>query len=203
MKPKKIALLSSKPVFIISLIVIVVTVLIVFVTGLNVHRSIINNSVISLIILSFSFFTFIASGLYFGVKLKDTVGNIGNKIYANTEVSGNIPDLSSGSGDTNIDLPDADGIEGIIVAILLWLLITVGITLLIIFFDTIVITMLMAFLGMLYWIFFRALRLVFKNSVKCKGDLIKSVSIAIEYTILYTFWIYGIVMVADLLRKIL
>jgi len=71
---------------------------------------------------------------------------------------------------------------------------------LVLFFETVVWVMLMIFLGMLYWVFFRALRLVFKNSVKCKGDFSKSVLLGLGYTLLYTSWMYGIVFVATIIK---
>jgi hypothetical protein len=59
----------------------------------------------------------------------------------------------------------------------------------------------LTFIAMLYWIFFRALRLVFKNSNKSKGDLIESVKWGLTYTTLYNFWIYGIFMLTIYLKR--
>ncbi|REC53270.1 hypothetical protein DRF62_14510 [Chryseobacterium piscium] len=56
------------------------------------------------------------------------------------------------------------------------------------------------FAAMLYWIFFRALRLVFKNSRKCKGDLLKSFAFGFFYSFLYISWIYGIIFLVNYLN---
>jgi len=201
---KKVILVTSKSVFTISLIVAFVTILFVFITGLKINRSIIDNSLISLSILSLSFFTFITCGLYFGFKLKDNIGDLTKQITWESSGSGVFPDFDSGGGkgvmEGSIEAGAEHGIEGIIVTILLWVGITIFLVLLIVFFETIVWAMLMIFLGMLYWVFFRALRLVFKNSVKCKGNFSKSVLLALGYTLLYTSWMYGIVLVTTIIK---
>jgi hypothetical protein len=53
---------------------------------------------------------------------------------------------------------------------------------------------------MLYWIFFRALRLVFKNSNRAKGSLLESIKWGVVYTTLYNFWIYGIFYITSFLQ---
>jgi hypothetical protein len=60
------------------------------------------------------------------------------------------------------------------------------------FFGQVLWMMLIAFTAMLYWIFFRALRLVFKNSNRSKGNLMESMRLGVLYTFLYNFWIYAI-----------
>jgi hypothetical protein len=207
LKTSKVKLVNAKSVFIISLVTIAITILSIFFSGLHIHRSILDNSIISLSILSVSFFLFISCGLYSGMKLKDDIGNLTRHIKF-TESSGYLPDFSSkaeGGGtvaEAGGAVSEAGGdLEGIIGAILIWIVATIAIILLIVFFDTIVWTGIMLFLAMLYWIFFRALRLVFKNSIKCKGDLVKSMSYGAGYTILYSVWIYGIIFTAELFRN--
>jgi hypothetical protein len=77
----------------------------------------------------------------------------------------------------------------ILIAVFLWL------------FGAVLWTGIIVFMAMLYWIFFRALRLVFKNSNKCKDNLTTSVAYGLGYTTLYNFWIYGIILSTHYLTK--
>jgi hypothetical protein len=90
------------------------------------------------------------------------------------------------------DLDVGEGIGGIIVGIILWILWAILVAFMIWFFSNVLLIVIATFVGMLYWIFFRALRLVFKNSNKSKGDIIESIRYGLTYTLLYNFWIYGI-----------
>jgi hypothetical protein len=180
--------------------VIALTVITIFFSGLKIHRSIIENSFISLSIISISFFLFITCGLYSGIKLKDNVGDLTRHIKF-AEPRGFLPDIGSVSEGGAVATEAGGGdFESTITAILIWIFATIALILLIVFFDTIVLAGLMIFLAMLYWIFFRALRLVFKNSAKCKGDIVKSMSYGAGYSILYSSWIYGIIFIAGLFR---
>lgn len=189
----KIRFVTSRSVFIISLIVISVTVLTVYITGIRIHRSILDNTLLSLTFTCISFFCFITYGLYSGIKLKDNVGDLRKNIKWVNSGDGSFPDFGSGGDGLNV----GDGIEGILFAILFWILAAIAAIILIVLFGTILWASLMIFLGMLYWIFFRALRMVFKNSLKCKGDFFKSALYGVGYTTLYSFWIYGIIIIAD------
>ena len=77
-KTRKI--INSKNVFIISLLVIVITILSVWFYGIGKHKTVIENSLISTSILSIAFFLFITISLYNGTKLKDTIGKITDKM---------------------------------------------------------------------------------------------------------------------------
>jgi len=44
-------------------------------------------------------------------------------------------------------------------------------------------------LAILYWIFFRGLRLVFKNSRICQGNFMLSLRYALGYTTFSTLWL--------------
>ncbi|NJM80437.1 MAG: hypothetical protein HC854_13990 [Flavobacterium sp.] len=68
--------IDSKYVFIITLLVIPVTILSVWFYGIGKHKTVIENSLLSTSILSIAFFLFITIGLYKGIKLKDTIGKI-------------------------------------------------------------------------------------------------------------------------------
>ncbi|GAA4371648.1 hypothetical protein GCM10023186_00290 [Hymenobacter koreensis] len=58
----------------------------------------------------------------------------------------------------------------------------------------------LVFAAMLYWIFFRALRLVFRHSAECKGQLGKSIRYGLIYTLLYNGWLYSIILLGHYVR---
>ena len=72
--------LTSKKVFIVTLIVIVLTIMAVWLFELGQHRTLFQNSLLSTTILSVAFFLFLTISLYKGVKLKDNLGKITDKI---------------------------------------------------------------------------------------------------------------------------
>jgi hypothetical protein len=55
--------------------------LIIYLTGINEHRTLYLNSLPSTTIISFVFLTFITTGLYNGWKLKDGLGNFSDKFH--------------------------------------------------------------------------------------------------------------------------
>mgnify|MGYP003577041819 FL=1 len=172
--------------FYISLLVVVITVLAVWLLGLGTHRTLFSNSLLSVSILSLFFLLFIVSGLYRGIKLKDNIGRITNKISWKG-LSGNNLDITPDG--CSADLDDA----------LAWLLVAILAIILIWVLGNIFWVLILTFMAMLYWIFFRALRLIFKRAPACRGNLAKSIGYGLFYTILYNFWIYGIIMGAHFL----
>ncbi|MGO4709508.1 hypothetical protein AB4Y90_10410 [Chryseobacterium sp. 2TAF14] len=178
-----------------NLAVIISVIVSVWLSGTNSHRTLFQNSVVSLSILAGVFFIFISSGLYFGWKLKDNVGHILHRERIR-KYSDNVslPDVSG------FDPPDAgDGIGGAILSVILWFIITIVFAFLLYFLGFFFWAAILFFAAMLYWIFFRALRLVFKNSRKCKGDLLKSFAFGFFYSFLYISWIYGIIFLVNYL----
>lgn len=187
---------TSRTIITVSIIVAVLTILSIWFFGLGQHRTIFENSLLSTSILSIAFFLFLTIGLYKGIKLKDDIGKITDKIKIDK-----MPDLSTGL-ELPGDIPDAgEGFAGIILGILAWFLVSILLLLFIWFFGAVFWTMILVFAAMLYWIFFRALRLVFKNSNKCKENLSRSVAYGLGYTTLYNFWIYGIILATHYLVK--
>lgn len=184
-KPKTYQLIETKDVFTISLIVTVLTILSVYFWGLGRHNTFFENSIISTSILSFAFFTFITFGLYKGMKLKDNVGLIVDKLKP-VDTSNVSPNLASEPVDVG------DGIGGIVLSILLWIVMAIVVSIALWIFANVLAVVVLTFIAMLYWVFFRALRLVFKNSNKSKGNLMESIKLGLTYTTLYNFWIYGI-----------
>ncbi len=187
-KPTDKKLVTSKTVFTVTIVVTVLTILSIWLFGLGQHRTIFENSILSTSILSVAFFLFLTIGLYKGIKLKDDIGKLTDRLKPSK-----IPNLAeAGQGADFIHV--GDGIEGIILSIVLWVVVTILIGLFLWLFGAVLWTGIIVFIAMLYWIFFRALRLVFKNSNKCKGNLATSIAYGLGYTTLYNFWIYGIIL---------
>ncbi len=194
-KPKTYRLIESKDVFTISLIVTALTILGVYFWGLGRHNTFFENSIISTTILSIAFFSFITIGLFNGVKLKDNLGRIVDK-FKTIDTSNISPDLAS-SGPIDV----GEGIAGIIFSILLWIVMAIVFAVALWIFSNVLVITILTFIAMLYWVFFRALRLVFKNSNRSKGDLMESMKWGFTYTILYNFWIYGIFILTIYLKR--
>lgn len=189
----RLTLINSKTVFNATLVVIPTLILIVYLSGLHEHRSLYLNSLLSTTILSVVFISFITTGLYNGWKLKHNWEKPEFKLETPVE----LPDLSGSAS-----LGDADGeILGIIIAIIFWILIAIIGIILLWYLAGILWLTIISLAGLLYWIIFRAYRLIFKNSPKCKGNFIRSIGIAIFYTVLYNCWIYGIIFFVHYLNK--
>lgn len=194
--PNKRTLINTKNAFTISIIVITLTILSVWFYGFGSHKTVIENSLISTSILSISFFLFISISLYNGVKLKDNVGELTDQF--DPQKIRFFDDISfDGVGGFDI----GEGIGGIIVSIIVWFVMTIILSVLFYLMGTIIWFSILIFLGMLYWIFFRALRLIFKKSAECSGNVERSVFYGFAYTLLYNFWIYGIILLSAYLGK--
>jgi hypothetical protein len=179
--------LTTKTVFSVTLIVVTLTILGIWLFGLGQHRSLYDNSLLSTTVLSVGFFLFLTVGLYKGVKLKDNVGKLTDQLKPSK--AADFIDVQSGG-----DFVDAgDGIEGVIMSIFLWIVVTLLIGLFLWLFGAMLWTGIVVFVAMLYWVYFRAVRLVFKNSNKSKGNLVTSIVYGLFYTLLYNCWIYGII----------
>lgn len=143
------------------------------------------------------FVSFITTGLYNGWKLKDTVG----KFKLSYKFS-KPPDLSAFDG-SGLDCPDLgdNDFGAVLVSIFLWIVIAMVGSVLLYYAGGLLWLTIMSIAAILYWIIFRAFRLVFRNSGKCRGQLITSLTIAIGYTILYNFWIFGIILLTRFLSE--
>lgn len=187
--------LETKLLSLCTLTVIVVVVFSIWLSGLSYQRTLLQNFVFSTSILGVAFFLFISLGLYYGLKLKENVGNILNRERVK-KAADKMPLLDS----FNFDPPTVgDGIGSIILSIILWFVIAVLFTFLLYFLGVFFWIMILLFAAMLYWIFFRALRLVFKNSKYCRGNLAKSLGFGLFYSFLYLSWIYGIIFLVNYL----
>lgn len=189
MKLPRKSFLETKYVFFSTLAIITIVILSVWLSGRGAHRSLFQNSILSTSVLAGGFFLFISLGLYYGLKLKDNVGNILNRERLK-KYSDKTPKIDG----FEFDPPDAgDGIGGIILSIVLWIVFSVLLIFLSYFLGLFFWSAVLFLGAILYWVFFRALRLVFKNSGRCKGNVLKSFGFGLLYSSLYVFWIYGII----------
>lgn len=185
--------LKAKSIFIISLIVIGITIITVYLSGINYNRTVTANLYLSLGIIGICLFLFMSYGLYKGIGLIDDFYK-----YKDFE-SGNI---ISGSGELP-ELPVLDigeGLGGILLSIILWIGMTILIFVLLIVFEAVFWFSLFVILTMLYWVFFRALKLVFNKSNETKGKIGLSMLYSLGYTLLFTGWIFGIVYLSEILK---
>lgn len=193
----KIKYINSKNAAIVTLIVIVTTIVGVWLFGIGKNDSLYENSIISTSILSLLFFIFISFSLYNGMSIVDNVGDLREKIN-----SGHLKNIPSLDGGLNIPTIDDGGIGGILLGVLFWILAAIVISIFVWVFSYALWALTLGFAAMLYWVFFRALRLVFYHSDECEGQLLKSISYGLFYTLLYNFWIYGLFFLLDNLALI-
>ncbi len=187
--------LKGKSVFIVSLLVIGITILTVYLTGINYNRTVTSNLDISLSIIGSVLFIFMAYGLYAGIGLKDNFPKFrAFKTESFISESSAIPDFSLPDVDTG------DEIGGFIISFILWIVMSILIFILLLLLEGLFWISVFIILTMLYWVFFRALKLVFSKSIKTKGDLGISLVYSLGYTFMYLGWIFGIVYLTELLR---
>lgn len=178
--------ISIRDTFFISLIVLVTTLLSVWIVGLGYQNSVLENSLWSTTLLSIIFFLFISVGLYRGFKIKNDIGKLSDE-FSLDNVS--LPEV-------HMDMPFfflGEGIEGCLLTLGLFLFMAMFLSFLIWILGPTLWVTFVVFISMLYWLFFRALRLVFKRSKECRGKFIKSILFAMLHTILYNCWIYGLI----------
>lgn len=182
--------LTTKSVFITSLVVAILVILGIWLLGIGKNRTLFENSLLSTSILSAAFFLFLFFGLFYDVKLKDNLGSITDRINTDKIPTLDGLDFSEGS------VPDVDGdsVGGIILGLVIWLLVSIVFVFVITFLGAMLWILILVFAAMLYWIFFRALRFVFKNSPKTRQNLSLSLQYALFYTFLYNCWIYGVIL---------
>jgi len=184
--------LRGKSVFIVSLIVIAITIITVYLTGEHYNRSITSNLYLSLAIIGFSLFIFMSYGLYKGLDLKDDFPEF--KDFAKEPMLSHSADIPS--------FPNtvlSDSLEGLVLSFFLWIVMTLLFVVLLFVLEIVFWVSIFIILAMLYWVFFRALRLVFSKGKETKNKLGISLQYATGYTSLYLGWIFGIVYLVELL----
>ena len=182
--------LKGKSVFVVSAIVIAVTSLTVYFTGIHYQRSVNDNLLISLSIIAIVLFVFMTYGLFKGIGL------VNNFPKFKKFKSGEMIDLPMGKNSVSgVDV--GDGIEGLLISIVSWILLTIAFVIFLVFLEAVLWLSIFVILAMLYWVFFRALKLVFSKAEITQGHFFKSIAFALGYTLLYTGWIFAIIFIAE------
>lgn len=171
---------------------------------------------IILYIVAAALFGFLAAALYKGVHVQRSptdrpVWRSLRNRFKRPEISGGdvmdaasvVADVASNIDLSDIDLPDlsdgGDDLVGCLFSIVLW----VAVAALIIILLPIVIELVWAVafivIAGLYWIFYRALRVVFWQSHKCRGNRLRSAGYAGFYTLLYIGWLFVVVLMVKAL----
>jgi hypothetical protein len=195
----RINLINSKTVFFSTLIVVPTLTLIVYLTGINKHRSLYLNSILSTSILSTVLFLFIFIGLYRGWKIKDNLGNILDS-FDDLRNPG-VGDMDSlAAVDFGGDIGE-DGGLGCLFSFIAWIVIGLFGAIILWFLGAIFWAIILTIAALLYWIIFRAFRLIFRNASYCKANIARSFGISILFTFLYNCWIYAIIFGAHFLIK--
>ena len=185
--------LKGKSVFTISLIVIGITILTFYLSGINYNRTITSNLYFSLGIIGMCLFIFMTYGLYKGIGLIDNFPKY--RDFKSGDIissSGELPDMP------NVDI--GEGIGGILLSIVLWIAMTIFFLFVLIMLEAVFWFSLFVILTMLYWIFFRAMKLVFSKANETKGNIGTSIIYSMGYTILFTGWIFGITYIVETLK---
>jgi nucleoside permease NupC len=172
--------ITTKVLFATSLVILSLTVLFVWLFGLGSHRTLFENSFISTWILTTLLFQFLFVGLYKGYKLKENIGDIAEK--PKFESLGTDFDFAS--------LTASSELEAIFYLIILIPVIIVLILNIAVFF----LAAILLFIAILYWVFYRAIKFSFKQSPKCKGNILKSLVYSFIFTLTYSIWFYAIIL---------
>ena len=187
-------LLSADNLALVSSLVVALTTVAVWLFGLGQHRTLFANSLISTSILFLAFLAFVTVGLYHGVKLRDDVGRLTDRISWQR-----FPNADNFDPFSEAVTIEADGLWGLLAALLLALVAAIAAVFLVWAVGALLWTSVLVFAAMLYWVFFRALRLVFKNSNRCRGQWLTSLQMGFWHAGLYTVWVYAIIYAAHYL----
>ncbi len=110
-----------------------------------------------------------------------------------------IDDVASSIDIPNIDLPDlsdsGNDLLGCLFSIVLWVIVAALIVILLPIIIEVAWAVLFLLIAVLYWIFYRALRIVFIYSRRCHGNWLRSTGYAGFYTLLYTGWSFVVVQI--------
>ena len=181
--------LKGKTVFIVSLLVIGVMALTVWLTGIQYHRALTTNFYLALGIILFVFMSY---GLYKGVGLKDDFPK-----YQSYK-TGTFMEYDAAGRFKMPDTDMGDGLAGVLLSIVLWVVMGIVFLLMLLFLEVLFWFSLFILIMMLYWVFFSALKQVFSKAAQTRGNLFLALAYALGYTLLYTGWLFGIVMLSTM-----
>jgi len=169
---------------------------------------------ITLAVIAATLFAFLTLGLYTGVRLERPRRDrpvwrpLRNKRTGSAAISaddvGDVASLAldiAGSIDVpKIELPDVsdggDDVIGCLLSIVMWVALAVIIVVLLPVLIELVWAAFFVLAAMLYWVFYRALRVVFFRTRQCRCRLVLSMGYALFYTALYTGWLFAILQIS-------
>jgi hypothetical protein len=161
------------------------------------HRSAIVEAEITLGIVAAALMLFLTMGLYRGVRVqRETM-----EFYWPDQRS----ILDGFNGSSLPDIPDLGidagegclaAIVGLVAAVILGILLLILTWLLINLVWAVWLVLMIA----LFWVFNRALRIVFARARTCRGNLPNSLRYAALYTLLYTSWLFGLLWAIDWMK---
>lgn len=187
---------ARKP-FIYTMLISTATVLAVWFWGLRQNWSLFKDSLISLTILSAAFSSFLTVSLFQGVWMHDNFGRVIDYIKR-VPFPDDLPEFGTGDLDLNFDADEGCG--ALFLGILAWMLVAVLAVALLWVFAAIAWAVFLVLAAVLYWIFFRALRFALRHGRECRGKFGLSVRYALTYTVVYTSWLYAILLAAHYLK---
>jgi len=185
----------------ISIPVVIITTLLVFYFS---TRSFVTELTIALGIIAAGLFVFLAIGLYVGAQLEQPTKTAPEALDLGTVDPGlvglpmiNVPDI-------NLDIPDigdaGNDLVGCLVSIVVWIAISLLLMLLFWLLVQLFAIALPWILLALYWMFYRALKLVLDKAPQTRGQLGPSIGYALLYTALYTGWLFMVLGALQLIR---
>jgi hypothetical protein len=161
----------------------------VVVTGVSIlvfmisKRSLYDELEYTIAIVAFILFFFLSDGLYTGARLEGK------------PTAPNFDFLKAGYA--AFDAADALSALEILGETVTWIAISIAILLVLVFLATVLWAAVLALGFMLYWLLYRAIRIVLLKGPKCRGNLKLSFLYAAWYSFLYCGWIFAIVWLAE------
>jgi len=186
---------NPRSVFACAVVVVIVSGVLAFVLG---PRGMIERLEIALGVFAACEFLFLFLGLYFGIRFERTGPDAVSPMKVMDQLRDGISDVSSNSFGNKGSSPDIDfGDDPASAAIgcFLWIFVTLGLAVLIVLFAHVFVVVLAGLVLAVYWVCHEALIHVFRLASRCEGNWLQSLKYASWYTVLYTAWAFGVLLV--------
>lgn len=198
-KAPRYPLWSPKTILLTSIPVIVITAILVFWLS---NRSIFVELQITLSLIAFGLFIFLTIGLYSGFRLeKPAKPNLSPSDVSNPTTSDYVYFPTTDLPKIDVNLPEVsdagDDVIGCILSIVFWVVVSVGVVFILWLIQQLLVLALPALVFLLYWVFYRALRIVSGKSRICRGRLWLSLGYSLMYTALYVGWLFGVIWIGQ------
>jgi hypothetical protein len=190
---------SVKSIALLSVLTVGVATAVAFAAG---RRPVLVELEWTLVIVAGALFAMLLTGLYRGVRLRETEPPSAE--LTKIDIRDWTPD---GTSLPDIDCPlDAfdggdDGCLGAIVGFLLSFLVLIVLVMAVWLFLQVALVAVFVLLTAIYWVLHLALRQVFAHSADCRGNLTRSLGFATVYTLLYTGWLFALLILTAWLTR--